>query len=89
MIKGFKMEDEIMVDQALKDSRNWWVAVIVNFLRGRMVQNLLILIVTVAMEHYGHVQAHWILIFQWVNCMVYELELNKTVKNLTECLNIY
>ena len=80
MINNFKMEDEIVVAQVLKDSRNWWVIDIVSFLRGSMVQNLLILILTVAIEHYGCVQAHWLSVSKGVNCMVCELELNKTVK---------
>lgn len=79
MIESFKMEDEIVVAQVLKDSRNWRVIDIVSFLRS-MIQNLLILILTVAIEHYGCVQVHWLSVSKWVNCMVCELELNKTVK---------
>ena len=58
MIESFKMEDVIMVALVLKDSRNWRGIDIVSFLRGSMVQNLLVLILTVAIEHCGCVQAH-------------------------------
>lgn len=56
-----------------KDARNWWVIATVSFLRGRVVQNILILILTVVVEHCGHIRAHGISIFKWVNCMVHEL----------------
>lgn len=42
-----------MVTWVLKVSRYWRGIDIVSFLRGSMVQNLLILILTVAIEHCG------------------------------------